>query len=92
MIVALIDNGSLEPAAYANLRAVASAVSTRSAVQVHAVSWKHSDRLPPSMLADVPAWTVAQFLQFHFARGEREFIFVPFFISGQGAIGSALGG
>jgi sirohydrochlorin ferrochelatase len=90
MIAALIDNGSLEPAAHRNLRALAAALSTRSGVNVHAVSWKHSDRIRSTALDDVPAWTLAPFLRAHFARGERDFVFVPFFISAQGAIGSAL--
>ncbi|MBI5771991.1 MAG: hypothetical protein HZA93_29730, partial [Verrucomicrobia bacterium] len=51
MIVALIDNGSLEAAAHQNLRAVAAALSGRVGVTVHAVSWKHSDRIPVGSLA-----------------------------------------
>ncbi|MBI5770556.1 MAG: hypothetical protein HZA93_22455, partial [Verrucomicrobia bacterium] len=38
------------------------------------------------------AWTLAPFLRAQLARGENEFLFVPFFISAQGAIGSALRG
>jgi sirohydrochlorin ferrochelatase len=90
MIVALIDNGSLEPAAYRNLRAVAAALSDRAGTTVHAVSWKHSDRIPPAALDAVPAWTLASFVRTQLSRGERDFVFVPFFISAQGAIGSAL--
>lgn len=100
MIVALIDNGSLEPAAHRNLRAVAAALSERTDVLVHPVSWKHSDRIMPELLADtatavagataLPAWTLAPFVRSMVALGQREFVFVPFFISAQGAIGSAL--
>ncbi len=90
MIVALIDNGSLEPAAHRNLRAVAAALSARSGVTVHAVSWKHSDRLAPEALGGRRAWTLATFMRAQRATGETEFLFVPFFISAQGAIGSAL--
>lgn len=90
MIVALIDNGSLEPAAHLNLRAVAAALSARTGTVVHAVSWKHSDRIAPAELGDTPAWTLASFVRAMVALGQREFIFVPFFISAQGAIGSAL--
>lgn len=92
MIVALIDNGSLEPAAQLNLRAVASALAERVGVRVEAVSWKHSDRVQPEALGGVPAWTLAPFIRSGIARGERDFVFVPFFISAQGAIGSALRG
>ncbi|WP_414662941.1 sirohydrochlorin chelatase [Horticoccus sp. 23ND18S-11] len=90
MIVALIDNGSLEPAAHRNLRAVATALSRATGVTVHAVSWKHSDRIPDAQLDDTPAWTLAPFVRSLLALGQREFVFVPFFISAQGAIGSSL--
>jgi sirohydrochlorin ferrochelatase len=90
MVIALIDNGSLEPAAQRNLRAVAAALSARVGVSVEAVSWKHSDRVPAALLDGRPAWALAPFIRAHVARGQREFLFVPFFISAQGAIGSAL--
>ena len=90
MIIALIDNGSLEPAAHRNLREVAAALSGRAGLPVHAVSWKHSDRIAPELLDGTPAWTLAAFVRSFVALGQREFIFVPFFISAQGAIGSAL--
>lgn len=90
MTVALIDNGSLEPAAHRNLRAVAAALAERSGVNVHPVSWKHSDRIDVAELDNTPAWTLAPFIRALVALGQREFIFVPFFISAQGAIGSAL--
>ncbi len=90
MIVALVDNGSLEPTAHRNLRAVAAALSARSATKVHAVSWKHSDRIPPAALGGAPAWTLSAFVRAMLALGQNEFVFVPFFINAQGAIGSAL--
>ena len=90
MTVALIDNGSLEPAAHWNLRTVAAALSEDAGVMVKAVSWKHSDRIPAEAFDGAHAWTLAPFIRARFARGEREFVFVPFFISAQGAIGSAL--
>ncbi|MDP3073141.1 MAG: CbiX/SirB N-terminal domain-containing protein [Opitutaceae bacterium] len=90
MIVALIDNGSLEPAAHRNLRAVAAALAKVTGTAVHPVSWKHSDRIDAAALDGPPAWTLAPFVRAMHALGQREFIFVPFFISPQGAIGSAL--
>ena len=51
MIIALIDNGSLEPAATLNLRRVAAALTANVGVLVHPVSWKHSDRIAPAELA-----------------------------------------
>jgi sirohydrochlorin ferrochelatase len=90
MIVALIDNGSLEPAAHRNLRELAATLSARTEVKVHAVSWKHSDRIAPEALDGLRAWSLASFVRQMVALGQREFLFVPFFISPQGAIGSAL--
>ena len=91
MTVALIDNGSLEPAATRNLRVVATELSVILATTVHAVSWKHSDRLPLAALdGDLPGTTLAPFVRRHLTLGERHFVFAPFFISAQGAIGSAL--
>jgi sirohydrochlorin ferrochelatase len=92
MIVALIDNGSLEPAAHRNLRAVAATLAERAGTAVHAVSWKHSDRIASPALDGTPAWTLGNFVRSMHALGQREFVFVPFFISPQGAIGSALRG
>ena len=90
MIVALIDNGSLEPAAQRNLRALAAELSVRTGTKVHAVSWKHSDRIAPEALDGLRAWTLVSFVRQMVALGQREFLFVPFFISPQGAIGTAL--
>ncbi|PTX92489.1 CbiX/SirB N-terminal domain-containing protein [Opitutus sp. ER46] len=90
MIAALIDNGSLEPAAHRNLRAVATAVARRTGVPVQAVSWKHSDRIPAASLSHEPAAVLDSWLRAQLARGERDFVFLPFFVSPQGAIGSRL--
>jgi sirohydrochlorin ferrochelatase len=88
--IALIDNGSLEPAAHAGLRAAAEAISRLADVPVEAVSWKHSDKIPSYALPDGPASTLASWVRDHVAAGEAEFVFIPFFISPQGAIGSSL--
>lgn len=90
MIVALIDNGSLEPAALRNLRRVAAELSRRAGVEVHPVSWKHSDRIDLNAADNLPAATLAAWIRAQVEAGERDFIFVPFFVSAQGAIGSAL--
>jgi sirohydrochlorin ferrochelatase len=84
MRIALVDNGSLEQAAHAGLRAAALAVGERAGLPVKAVSWKHSDRTNPA------AWTLRPWLLAQVAAGEREFLIVPFFISPQGAVGSSL--
>ena len=91
MTIAVIDNGSLEPAATRNLRAVAATLSADIDAIVHPVSWKHSDRIVLSPLdGDAPGVTLAPFVRAHVAAGSRHFVFTPFFISAQGAIGSSL--
>jgi sirohydrochlorin ferrochelatase len=88
--IALVDNGSLEPAAHRNLRALAAALSERVGVPVHPVSWKHSNRIRADLLDGHPAWTLTPWVSAQVDRGERELVFIPFFVSAQGAIGSAL--
>jgi uroporphyrin-III C-methyltransferase len=87
---ALIDNGSLAPASALNLRRVAAELSQLTAQCVTAVSWKHSDRIPAEQLGGQPAWTIGPWIRHERARGATDFRFIPFFISPQGAIGSAL--
>jgi hypothetical protein len=88
--IALIDNGSLEPAAHAGLRAAAAAIGRLAEVHVEAVSWKHSDQIPSYALSDGPALTLISWVLDQVAAGEDDFVFIPFFISPQGAIGSSL--
>lgn len=90
MKVVLIDNGSLEAAAHLALRTAAAAIGEQAGVPVAAVSWKHSSRVPADLLGGVPAPTLTPWVRGQVAAGEREFLFVPFFVSPQGAIGSAL--
>jgi len=87
---ALIDNGSLAPAAYLNLRRVAAELSALTGQTIAAVSWKHSDRIPAAQLDGEAAWTIGPWLRHERAAGATDFRFIPFFISPQGAIGSAL--
>jgi sirohydrochlorin ferrochelatase len=90
MKVALVDNGSLEPASHESLRAAAASIAERAGTPVKAVSWKHSGRIPPGSLKGGPAWTLAPWIRACVSEGEREFVLVPFFISPQGAVGSLL--
>ncbi len=90
MTIALLDNGSLEPAAHRGLRAAAAALTARTGLPVEAVSWRHSDRIPAADLDGAPARTLLPWLRARLRAGEREFVFVPFFISAEGAIVSAI--
>lgn len=86
----LVDNGSLEPAATLNLRRVAAALESAAGHAVAPVSWKHSDRIPAERLEGRPARTLDSFIRAEYTAGCRDFHLIPFFISAQGAIGSAL--
>jgi sirohydrochlorin ferrochelatase len=90
MRIALLDNGSLEPAAHRGLRAAAAALAARTGLPVEAVSWRHSDRIPAAELDGAPARTLLPWLRAQVRVGEREFVFVPFFISAEGAIVSSV--
>jgi hypothetical protein len=90
MKVVLVDNGSVEAAAHEALRSAAAAIGSLAKVRVEAVSWKHSNRIEPSSLSGGRAWTLAPWVRAQVAAGEKEFLFIPFFISPQGAIGSSL--
>jgi len=90
MRIALVDNGSVEPAAHEGLRSAALAIGARADAYVEAVSWRHSDRIPGSSLRDGAAQTLSPWIRAHVSAGEREFLIIPFFISAQGAIGSSL--
>lgn len=90
MKIALVDNGSVEPAAHESLRRAAAILSGKARCAVEAVSWKHSDRIAADRLASGRAWTLDRWVRAQVALGERRFLFVPYFISAQGAIGSSL--
>ncbi len=92
MKIALVDNGSLEPSAHGCLRAAAAAIGEGAGARVEAVSWRHSSRMPPGALEGGRAWTLAPWVRAQVSAGEREFLFVPFFISPQGSIGTSLRG
>jgi uroporphyrin-III C-methyltransferase len=87
---ALIDNGSLAPASTLNLRRMAAEIGVWTGVPIDPVSWKHSDRIASAELGGMPAETIRAWFERQRRSGAREFRFVPFFISPQGAIGSAL--
>lgn len=92
---ALIDNGSLAAEPHRLLRRVAAEISRRvervvpsAPVEVQAVSWKHSHRAP--MPDGGTPWVLDTWVPAQIAAGATELVFVPFFVSPQGAIGGAL--
>ncbi len=62
MRIALLDNGSpsrspSQPAA------AAAALTAKTGLRVEAVSWRHSDRIPPGELDGAPARTLVPWLR-----------------------------
>jgi sirohydrochlorin ferrochelatase len=90
MKVALVDNGSLDPAGHEALRAAAAAVGAIAGIEVEAVSWRHSNRIARGGLAGGPASVLEPWVRGRVAEGETQFVIVPYFISPRGAIGSSL--
>ncbi|HEY3755040.1 MAG TPA: hypothetical protein VGL42_02710 [Opitutaceae bacterium] len=86
--VALIDNGSLSAEPHLLLRRIAQEISGATGIPVEAVSWKHSDRafLPDKSRAPV----LKTWVQGGRAEGVTDFIFIPCFISPEGAIAGSL--
>jgi sirohydrochlorin ferrochelatase len=79
-LVALVDNGSLRPAATLQLRAVARALSAHAGIAVAPVSLLHSDAVDPAALGGTPAETLEPWIVRHAAEGTREFVVLPYFL------------
>ncbi len=84
--LALVDNGSLEPAATLILRRIAACLSAEIGAPVEPVSLLHSDKVPAAELAGTPATTFEPWLKRCVAEGERDFGVLPLFFGPSGAI------
>ena len=78
--IALLDNGSLRPAATRNLRAVATALGKRVGVTVAPVSLLHSHKVPAGDLEGQSAAILEPWLKREAEAGTRDFLLVPFFL------------
>ena len=63
MKVALIDNGSLEPAAHAGLRAAAAAIGDRAGIARRGGIVEAQRPDPRRALGGAPAWTLAPWIR-----------------------------
>ncbi|MFT3830496.1 MAG: CbiX/SirB N-terminal domain-containing protein [Opitutaceae bacterium] len=78
--IALLDNGSLRPAATLALRAVAAALADRTGRAIAPVSLLHSGKIPAAELGGVPAETLSPWARRCAETGERELVVVPYFL------------
>lgn len=79
-VIALLDNGSLKPAATLALRAAANALAARLGRAVEPVSLLHSAKIPAAELHGVPAEVLGPWLRCRAEAGTREFVVVPHFL------------
>ncbi len=78
--VLLVDNGSLEPAAVLQLRALADALGGRLGRTVEPVSILHADRVPAAQLGGRAAEVLEPALRRRLEAGISSFVLIPLFI------------
>lgn len=78
--VLLVDNGSLEPAAILQHRALADALGARLGRSVAPVSVLHSDRVPVERIGGRAAEVLESALRRRLAAGEADFVVLPLFV------------
>lgn len=78
--VLLVDNGSLEPAAILQHRALADALGARLGRVVAPVSILHSDRVPVDRIGGREAEVLEPALRRRLVAGETDFVVLPLFV------------
>lgn len=88
----IVDNGSTRVDAAVQLRKIALKLSEQTALKVHAVSLKHSDRIPKedveNKLAGKKTRVFTEFVTEHLLADQREFILIPLFFGKSRALTS----
>lgn len=84
--IALLDNGSLQPAATLNLRRIAIELGQRLGRAVDPVSLLHSSKIEPERLGGEGALTWRRYLKGALADGVEGVLVVPLFFGPSGAI------
>ena len=84
--ILLADNGSLEPAATLNLRAIAKRLGDALSRKVVPVSLFHSNAVPADLLHDQAAELFTDALASRLQAGENDFLIVPLFFGSSGAL------
>ena len=88
----LVDNGSTRVDAAVQLRRLAENISHETGHIIHAVSLKHSNRIPAddieSKLGGIPACVFTDFMTKQLKTGQRKFILIPLFFGNSRALTS----
>lgn len=88
--VILLDNGSSQPNAVRQLRAIAKALARKTGRQIDPVSLRHSSKIPADRLDGRPADTLEPYFRRQLATGVRQFLIVPLFFGPSRAITKAV--
>ena len=85
-MVFLVDNGSVKPAAYFNLKRIAGKLSQRIGQAVTAAPLLHANKIPPDKLGGEKVEILEDLMRKAYLRGDREWSLLPLFFGPSGAI------
>lgn len=90
--IALVDNGSRRPAAFLNLRRLATKLAEKSGLSIDAVPLQHADKIPPESFADAlggkPIVTFPVYVEEALKQSLDDLIIIPLFFGHSRAISS----
>ncbi len=87
-VILLCDNGSVRANATLQLRQLADKLADRTGQAIHAVSFKHADRIAAEKLQGKPAQIFRDFMTQQLTAGQREFVLLPLFFGNSKALTS----
>jgi len=86
----LVDNGSLRPEAYLNLKRIAAGISAATGEVVYAAPLLHANKIDPDLVGGKRVRTFAPLAKGLIAAGQSELVAVPLFFGPSGALTSYL--
>jgi sirohydrochlorin ferrochelatase len=87
-VIMLCDNGSVRANATLQLRRLAKGLGEKTGHPVHAVSFKHANRIAVEEIDGIPAQVFRSFMTEQLAQGQRDFILLPLFFGNSKALTS----
>lgn len=85
-MVFLVDNGSVRPASYLNLKRIAGELSQRIGQAVTAAPLLHANKIPPDKVGGEKVEILENLLRKAYLGGDREWSLLPLFFGPSGAI------
>jgi sirohydrochlorin ferrochelatase len=87
-VILLCDNGSVRANATLQLRQLANNLGEKTGHHIHAVSFKHADRIATAQLHGMPAQVFRGFMTEQLTQGQRDFLLLPLFFGNSKALTS----